>query len=72
MKGEVWVVRIDAEGGKMMTKEATVKNPLCANGKGHWVGLQIPALDLAPPPPVGSVTLNKSLHLKKSLLHLKK
>lgn len=72
MKGEVWVVRIYAEGGKRMTKETTVKNPLDTNGKGYWVGLQIPALDLAPPPPVGSVTLNKSLHLKNLLLHLKK
>lgn len=71
MKGEVWVVRTDAEGGKDDEGSNGEESPMY-NGKGHWVGLQIPALGLAPPLPVGSVTLNKSLHLKKSLLHLKK
>lgn len=65
------MVQIYAEGGKRMMKEATVNDPLDTNGKGYWVGFQSPALDLAPPPPVGSVTLNKSLDLKKLLLHLK-
>lgn len=35
------------------------------------MGLRTPVFVLAPPPPVGSVTLDKSLHLKKPLLHLR-